>query len=63
MDDEDCGFMLTASAYREMISVIEKLRGKDGIVRITRYSYLYTCWFGRPKRKLRKFGHENSEYA
>lgn len=34
VDDEDCGFMLTASAYREMISVIEKLRGKDGIVRL-----------------------------
>lgn len=34
VDDEDCGFMLTASAYREMISVIEQLRGKDGIVRL-----------------------------
>lgn len=34
MDDEDCGFMLTASAYREIISVIEQLRGKDGIVRL-----------------------------
>lgn len=32
VDDEDCGFMLTASAYREIISVIEQLRGKDGIV-------------------------------
>ena len=34
VDDEDCGFMLTASAYREIISVIEQLRGKDGIVRL-----------------------------
>lgn len=34
VDDEDCGFMLTASAYREIINVIEQLRGKDGIVRL-----------------------------
>ena len=34
VDDEDCGFMLTASAYREMISVIDQFRGKDGIVRL-----------------------------
>ena len=34
VDDEGCGFMLTASAYREMIYVIEQLKGKDGIVRL-----------------------------
>lgn len=34
VDDEGCGFMLAASAYREMIYVIEQLKGKDGIVRL-----------------------------
>ncbi len=33
-EDENCGFMLTASAYREMIRVIEQLRGKNGLVRL-----------------------------
>ena len=34
VDDENCGFMLTASAYREVIRVIEILKGKNGIVKL-----------------------------
>lgn len=34
VNDENCGFMLAASAYREMIRVIELIRGKNGIVRL-----------------------------
>ena len=34
VDDENCGFMLTASAYREIIRVIEQLKGKNGIERL-----------------------------
>ncbi|ASS38086.1 serine aminopeptidase domain-containing protein [Mogibacterium pumilum] len=34
VDDENCGFMLAASAYREMIRVIEQLKGKNGIERL-----------------------------
>ena len=34
IQDDNCGCMLTASAYREMIRVIEELRSKKGIVRL-----------------------------